>query len=172
MYSLEFKNDGISDSLTGVPSPALFLENAAREFASARRDLRPLSILSLRYLNLPQCPQPPQPYSSHVTEAERESIQLTELTNLTELTEFDLVALARSIQKVLRKGEFFTRISESGFWIAIRGDTKASEILSERIRSTFDQEKNQWRASTIECTPLITFDQWIESADRIHFDSE
>ena len=166
MYSLEFKNDGISDSLTGVPSPALFLENAAREFASARRDLRPLSILSLRYLHLPQCPQPPQPYSSHVTEAERESIQLTELT------EFDLVALARSIQKVLRKGEFFTRISESGFWIAIRGDTKASEILSERIRSTFDQEKNQWRASTIECTPLITFDQWIESADRIHFDSE
>ncbi len=166
MYSLEFKNDGISDSLTGVPSPALFLENAAREFASARRDLRPLSILSLRYLHLPQCPQPPQPYSSHVTEAERESIQLTELT------EFDVVALARTIQKVLRKGEFFTRISESGFWIAIRGDTKASEILSERIRSTFDQEKNQWRASTIECTPLITFDQWIESADRIHFDSE
>jgi GGDEF domain-containing protein len=151
MKSLEFKNDGLLDSLTGVAAPAIFLESAAREFASARRDQRPLSILSLR--------------SSHAPNA---------------LTEIDLVALARSIQKVIRKEEFFTRISESGFWIAVRGDAKAGQLLSQRIFDEFKQldefnqlhvhgDKNQWRASTIECTPLISFDEWIESADRIHF---
>jgi len=146
MKSLEFKNDGLLDSLTGVAAPAIFLESAAREFASARRDQRPLSILSLR--------------SSHAPNA---------------LTEIDLVALARSIQKVLRKEEFFTRISESGFWITVRGNGEAGQLLSQRIFDEFKQldeyrgKKNHWRSAIIECTPLISFEQWIESADIVHF---
>jgi len=147
MKSPEFKNDGIVDSLTGVAAPAIFLEGIAREFATARRDQRPLSILSLQSSQLLHAPNA--------------------LTNI-EL-EVELIALARRIKVVLRKGEFFTRISESGFWIAVRADSQASEILATRILSNYGSDKNYWRTSIIECTPKISFEQWIESADRIHF---
>ena len=147
MKSPEFKNDGIVDSLTGVAAPAIFLEGIAREVAIARRDQRPLSILSLQSSQLLHAPNA--------------------LTNI-EL-EVELIALARRIKVVLRKGEFFTRISESGFWIAVRADSQASEILATRILSIYGSDKNYWRTSIIECTPKISFEQWIESADRIHF---
>jgi len=153
MKSPEFKNDGIVDSLTGVAAPAIFLEGIAREFAIARRDQRPLSILSLQ--------------SSQSSQSSQLLHARNALTNI-EL-EVELIALARRIKVVLRKGEFFTRISESGFWIAVRADSQASEILATRILSIYGSDKNYWRTSIIECTPKISFEQWIESADRIHF---
>ena len=158
---MEFFNNGLHDSLTHAPAPAIFLEKLAREFSSARRDFRTLALLSLQAYDLPEI----------------------------SIGELEMVALARAIEKSLRSDEFYSRISESGFWIAIRGDKEDALALQRRVagnlrfqeittREITTQElaekgqKQKWLASVIECEPsveLTTLEDWIQSVDRIHF---
>ena len=149
------------DSLTHAPAPAIFLEKLAREFSSARRDFRTLALLSLQAYDLPEI----------------------------SIGELEMVALARAIEKSLRSDEFYSRISESGFWIAIRGDKEDALALQRRVAGNlrFQEittreittrelaekgQKQRWLASVIECEPsveLTTLEDWIQSVDRIHF---
>ncbi len=158
---MEFFNNGLHDSLTHAPAPAIFLEKLAREFSSARRDFRTLALLSLQAYDVPEI----------------------------SIGELEMVALARAIEKSLRSDEFYSRISESGFWIAIRGDKEDALALQRRVagnlrfqeittREITTQElaekgqKQRWLASVIECEPsveLTTLVDWIQSVDRIHF---
>ena len=158
---MEFFNNGLHDSLTHAPAPAIFLEKLAREFSSARRDFRTLALLSLQAYEVPEI----------------------------SIGELEMVALARAIEKSLRSDEFYSRISESGFWIAIRGDKEDALALQRRVagnlrfqeittREITTQElaekgqKQRWLASVIECEPsveLTTLEDWIQSVDRIHF---
>ena len=158
---MEFFNNGLHDSLTHAPAPAIFLEKLAREFSSARRDFRTLALLSLQAYDVPEI----------------------------SIGELEMVALARAIEKSLRSDEFYSRISESGFWIAIRGDKEDALALQRRVaanlrfqdittREITTQElaekgqKQRWLASVIECEPsveLTTLEDWIQSVDRIHF---
>ena len=43
---IEFRNDGLKDSLTKSPAPAIFLTALEREFSSAMRDKRAMTIIS------------------------------------------------------------------------------------------------------------------------------
>ncbi len=158
---MEFFNNGLHDSLTHAPAPAIFLEKLAREFSSARRDFRTLALLSLQAYDLPEI----------------------------SIGELEMVALARAIEKSLRSDEFYSRISESGFWIAIRGDKEDALALQRRVAGNlrFQEittqeittqelaekgQKQRWLASVIECEPsveLTTLEDWIQSVDRIHF---
>ncbi len=158
---MEFFNNGLHDSLTHAPAPAIFLEKLAREFSSSRRDFRTLALLSLQAYDVPEI----------------------------SIGELEMVALARAIEKSLRSDEFYSRISESGFWIAIRGDKEDALALQRRVagnlrfqeittREITTQElaekgqKQRWLASVIECEPsveLTTLEDWIQSVDRIHF---
>ena len=158
---MEFFNNGLHDSLTHAPAPAIFLEKLAREFSSARRDFRTLALLSLQAYDVPEI----------------------------SIGELEMVALARAIEKSLRSDEFYSRISESGFWIAIRGDKEDALALQRRVagnlrfqeittREITTQElaekgqKQRWLASVIECEPsveLTTLVDWIQSVDRIYF---
>ena len=158
---MEFFNNGLHYSLTHAPAPAIFLEKLAREFSSARRDFRTLALLSLQAYDVPEI----------------------------SIGELEMVALARAIEKSLRSDEFYSRISESGFWIAIRGDKEDALALQRRVagnlrfqeittREITTQElaekgqKQRWLASVIECEPsveLTTLEDWIQSVDRIHF---
>ena len=135
---IEFSNNGVIDSLTHAPAPAIFLQNLQREFASAQREARSISLISIQ--------------SSH-----HEVV-----------TDPQLTALARTIVRHLRSNEFFTRISETGYWIAVRGGAPAAGNLAMRI---IDNEEKKWRTSIIECTPSMTFDEWIHEADLQHFAS-
>ncbi len=158
---MEFFNNGLHDSLTHAPAPAIFLEKLAREFSSARRDFRTLALLSLQAYDVPEI----------------------------SIGELEMVALARAIEKSLRSDEFYSRISESGFWIAIRGDKEDALALQRRVAGNlrFQEittreittrelaekgQKQRWLASVIECEPsveLTTLEDWIQSVDRIHF---
>ncbi len=158
---MEFFNNGLHDSLTHAPAPAIFLEKLAREFSSARRDFRTLALLSLQAYDVPEI----------------------------SIGELEMVALARAIEKSLRSDEFYSRISESGFWIAIRGDKEDALALQRRVAGNlrFQEittqeittqelaekgQKQKWLASVIECEPsveLTTLEDWIQSVDRIHF---
>ena len=134
--AVEFGNNGVIDSLTHAPAPAIFLANLQREYSSAQREKRFISILSIA-------------------------------ANTHELiTDVQITALARTIVKHLRNEEFFSRISETGYWIAVRGGEDAAKNLASRI---IDDENKRWRASIIECTPFLTFDEWIGLVDRAHF---
>ena len=137
MGVLEFSNNGFIDSLTHAPAPAVFLSSLSREHAGASRDSRTLSILSIRP------------------------------TNSSTLTELQLISMARTIVSHLRSGEFFSRISEDGYWIAVRGDKSSASKLSERILG--QSLKGKWRTSIIECAPPISIDEWIALSDCAHF---
>ena len=137
IVTIEFSNNGVIDSLTHAPAPAIFLQNLRREFAGAQREKRALSIISIQS-------------SPHEI-----------------ITEPQLTALARTIVTHLRSDEFFSRISETGYWIAVRGGVASAGKLANRI---VGEENKRWRTSVIECTPSLTFDEWIELVDRTHFD--
>ena len=142
MSDLEFSNNGLIDSLTLAPAPAIFLENLSREYSNGIREARTLSMLSLRPL---------------------------EHKNITEL---QLQAMSKKIIQLLRHGEFFTRISEDGFWIAVRGDSNAANVLSQRIltvSSPGTPSEGYWGVRVIECVPLNTFEEWIGACDTTHF---
>lgn len=136
IVEIEFKNNGLIDSLTHAPAPAVFFENLRREFSSAKREGRNISLISLQSLTIET------------------------------VTEPQLTALARAIVRHLRSDEFFTRISESGFWICVKGDSIAAENLATRI---VDHVDSKWRGSIIECQPTTTIDEWIYEADLKHF---
>lgn len=142
VLTIEFHNNGVIDSLTHAPAPAIFLENVIREAASARRGRYSLTIVSLRGLSP---------------------------------TEAQLIHISRCIVRHLRSDEFFTRISETGFWIGIRGEEKDGLTLAQRILETVGIDlksyERVWSASAIEYRPEMSVDQWISSADEIHFAS-
>ena len=133
---IEFSNNGVIDSLTHAPAPAVFLKNLQREYASAQREKRIISIISIQS-------------SPHEI-----------------ITEPQLTALARTIVSHLRSDEFFSRISETGYWIAIRGGFAAAGNLAMRI---MDDENKKWRTSIIECTPSLSFDGFLKLVDESHF---
>ena len=164
MSHLEFSNNGVVDSLTHSPAPAIFLENVKREHSNALREMRPISILSIQARD-----------SANVTSAQ-------------------LIEMARLITKHMRSGEFYSRISESGFWISVRGSEAAAITLSQRIMgqrimgqglmsqgilsgretNTNTESESQyryWRTSVIECAPSQDLNSWIKSVDLAHFQS-
>jgi GGDEF domain-containing protein len=139
IVEIEFRNNGVIDSLTHAPAPAHFFDNLHREFSRANRETKNISLISLQSMNC-----------EHVTE-------------------FQLTALARAILRHLRSDEFFTRISESGFWIYVKGDSLAAEKLASRI---MQDEDSQWRCSIVECQPTTTIEEWIHAIDLQHFSAD
>ena len=140
LRDIEFASDGVSDSLTLTMSPAIFHENLKREIASAKRDGNDLSVLSIRLL--------PENYQS------------------IEAFEEALIAIAFTLRTKLRGGDFFARISDSGFWVLLRGDVSDKGALLERLDlASHDLE------SYIVARKYQDATQWIERIDQIHFPS-
>ena len=137
MSVLEFSNNGLIDSLTRTPAPAIFLSELSREFAGTRRNKQSLTILSLR-------------------SSDPESI-----------TEHQIIAMSKSIQASLRQGEFFSRISEDGYWIALRGDSTSAKNLLMRILA--DNAHTQWSTSVTESAQYQSFNELISAIDKAHF---
>ena len=159
---IEFRNNGVIDSLTHAPAPAIFLRNLEREFARAKRLAHPelsthsqteskwtdshISIISLRW-------EPPKIIES----ADCEYI------------EAQMVAMARSIVKLLRGDEFFSRISETGYWIFVHGNSASASRLSERILEQPQVNHAEWSSTAIEWSRGISLHTWIRHVDEIHF---
>lgn len=142
MKILEFSNNGSIDSLTHAPAPAVFHANLSQAHAAALREKRAISILSLKAL----------PSNS--------------------VTEVQLIETAKKIQQHLRHGEFFSRVSEDGYWIAVWGDSTAAHNLGKRILAeskSYSQNKDLWRARVIEFSDEGSLNEWIQACDLRHF---
>jgi len=139
LREIEFRSDGVSDSLTSSMSPALFHENLKREISTADREGRELTIVSV----------------------------LVDPENYLSAGEYQesLVALAFALEKNLRGGDFFARISDCGFWILLRTDEETAAAVVDRL----DLPRRDELTIKLAARKLSNYGEWIERIDQLHF---
>jgi len=156
---MEFSNDGIRDSLTDSIAPQIFLQSLARESALADRENRKLSVLVVRAEN-------------------RGMSESMELSAGREVLEYDLLLLNTIVKSQLRADEFYSRSIRDGFWILLRGDIAAAEIVASRIRSAAESEQIGFTPeSCLIFTPVERDNRrdlkdWVNRMDRTSFPNE
>jgi GGDEF domain-containing protein len=123
---IEFSNNGISDSLTGAPSPKFFLDNLTREISKAKRKPQSISIITIKLL-------PADVITGKKSKSNIES----------EVTEFekDLLAMSKTIKTNMRSSDFYSRLAENGFWLCIQGDLNESEKTVLRMGSKISESR-------------------------------
>lgn len=154
---IEFRNNGLIDSLTQTLAPELFQENLKRDIAISQREGSPLAIICL---NLVQLKSEEQVFGQYLP-----------------LLEESLIKWSFEIESKVRAGEYFTRISESGFWILIRGGQIAADIARERIVSSISDYLPQqilelgftFKSSCVSYQPGESFYNYIQRVDLAHF---
>ena len=139
LREIEFKSDGVTDSLTSSMAPALFHENLKREIATASRESRELTIVSA-VLNL----------ENYLSAGEYQE---------------SLIALAFALEKKLRGGDFFARISDCGFWILLRTDEATAAGVIDRL----DLPRREELTIRLAARKLSGYKEWIEQIDQLHF---
>ncbi len=129
--TLEFRNNGVIDSLTLTMAPALFYENLRRELANAQRQGFPISVVSLTLMD-----------DSGLSGAGRggDLDSLLVFHSEVSLIEEVLIRLAFELQQAIRSDEFFSRICESGFWWLVHGDFEVAAMAVDRIVNTLTPE--------------------------------
>ena len=139
LREIEFRSDGVSDSLTSSMSPALFHENLKREISTADREGRELTIVSV----------------------------LVDPENYLSAGEYQesLIALAFALEKNLRGGDFFARISDCGFWILLRTNEETAESVINRL----DLPRRDELTIKLAARKLSNYSEWIERIDQLHF---
>jgi GGDEF domain-containing protein len=137
--SVEFRNNGISDSLTGTMAPSTFHENLKREISNAERSKQKLTVLGISV--------------SPINFENRSSYETA------------LIEIAHELRLQLRGGEFFSRISDDGFWIFMRGDELDAEKFFLRLLLPYSEELKHCIVSNNHEQYL----DWIRRIDQVHF---
>jgi len=137
--AIEFENDGITDSLTGVMSPSLFHENLKREIARAGRQDHDLAVISISV----------QPRNFH-------SVSLLQK---------ELIRIADTLREQLRGGDFFTRISDLGFWALLRADESETDAVIHRLGLPNQKDLDIY----VLARKKDGYDEWIKRIDLVHF---
>jgi len=140
LREVEFASDGISDSLTLSMSPALFHDNLKREIASAKRESRELCVVSI-------------------------TLRQERFPSLAAFQEA-LIELAFGLRSGLRGGDFFARVSDSGFWILLRTAESNAVAVIERLQLAHQYHLNIYTVARSHSE----FQEWIERIDKLHFE--
>ena len=139
LREVEFRSDGLTDSLTQTMSPILFHEALKREIASAKRDERELAVLAL-------------------------SLRTEDFKTVPQFQEA-LIEIAFALRMGLRGGDFFARISDNGFWVLLRTE----ELNVGRIVKRLDLPHHDDLRSHIVARKYAEYAEWVEKIDHIHF---
>ena len=139
LRDIEFKSDGLVDSLTLSISPLLFHENLKREISIAGREERELTIVSIN-LN-------PSGFKS-----------------VAEIQE-SLIEIAHLLKRELRGGDFFARISDCGFWILLRTDQMSAELVLQRL----DLPRRENLTINFAARKFSDYSELIKRVDSLHF---
>ncbi|MEJ0014411.1 MAG: hypothetical protein WDN07_02285 [Actinomycetota bacterium] len=139
LREVEFRNNGVTDSLTETMAPTLFHEALKREIASAKRDQRDIAVLAISLK--------PQRFGS--------------------ISEFQeaLIEIAFALRMGLRGGDFFSRISDAGFWALVR----TSELHGETIINRLDLPHHDAIESYIVARKYDEYTEWIDRIDHLYF---
>ena len=139
LRDLEFKSDGLVDSLTLSISPYLFHENLKREISVASREVKELTIVSL-------------------------ALDVESFTSLAELQE-NLIEIAHHLRGALRGGDFFARVSDCGFWILLRSDQSGAELVMQRL----DLPRRENLTINFAARKFSDYSEWVKRVDQLHF---
>ncbi len=139
LRDVEFQSDGSADSLTASMAPALFHENLKREIATAAREGRELTVVALALAS--------SAFSSVVKFQEA------------------LIEIAFAIKSGLRGGDFFARISDSGFWMLLRTDEGGAAAVVDRL----DLPHHDNVTIHIVARKYAGYNAWIDEIDLLHF---
>ena len=156
---IEFSSDGVSDSLTDALAPARFHEYLTGELSMANRELRTITLISLR-ISMDSIRQEP------LDSGEKQK-PIREVESIHQ----NLKLLSTSIRRLLRGGDQIGRISEDGFWILIRGDISAAEIACERFMREVGEStwREMWRIRYCESEVGEDIRNLLRRMDQIHF---
>ena len=139
LRDLEFKSDGLVDSLTLSISPFLFHENLKREISVASREARELTIVSI-------------------------TLDSKGYESIAEIQE-NLIEIAHLLKRELRGGDFFARISDCGFWILLRTDQSGAELVMQRL----DLPRRENFTVNFAARKFSDYSEWIKRVDLLHF---
>ncbi len=139
LRDLEFKSDGLVDSLTLSISPFLFHENLKREISVASREARELTIVSI-------------------------TLDSKGYESIADIQE-NLIEIAHLLKRELRGGDFFARISDCGFWILLRTDQSGAELVMQRL----DLPRRENFTVNFAARKFSDYSEWIKRVDLLHF---
>lgn len=120
-------------------APSLFHENLKREIATAGREGRDLTVLSISLK--------PEKFDSAASAQE------------------ELIALAFVLRTKLRGGDFFARISDLGFWVLLRTGELDASVIADRLGFGSRQDLDIY----VIARKHDGYDEWIKRIDQIHF---
>ena len=142
---IEFANNGVVDSLTGVSAPNVFRLNLKQATSNADRNGEPLTILTVRI--------------------HEESLKIKSIDSA-KFIETSLISLAKVIKKNTRGGDFFSRISELGFWILLHGDKLSGVMAKKRLIQNSELEIQTQLYSRLNS---MSGEKWIKEIDSEYF---
>ena len=137
--TIEFENDGVTDSLTGVMAPSLFHENLKREISRAGRQDYDLAVISI-------------------------SVKPRNFQSVSLLQE-ELIKIADTLREQLRGGDFFTRISDLGFWVLLQVDESETDAVIHRLGLPNQKDRDIY----VLARKKDGYDEWIKRIDLVHF---
>jgi GGDEF domain-containing protein len=149
---IEFVNNGILDSLTGSPAQSVFLKQLKQAVSRANRSGQALCIVTLRLSN--------NFAKSNSSETSGKA--------------FDLIAISQILKGSIRGGDFYTRMSQLGFWVCLQGDLAEAEVAIKRFQDRLEDLKRDELKSGIACEiyerrESVSVASWIDEIDKSYF---
>lgn len=161
--SIEFQNNGVSDSLTGAPAPKLFFDNLAREISQSQRNSQSIAIVTIKLL----------PEVQDINKVRKLTSKPIDQRDL----EFEklLAQLSNNIKINMRGGDFYSRIAENGFWLCLQGDLEQATRTAQRFEKVISEKfsasnlRANLKFSSSEWKRDQDMNNWIAEIDRHYF---
>jgi len=144
---IEFANNGILDSLTGSPAQSVFLKQLRQAVSRADRSGEDVCILTLRL-------------SKDTSSANSDGVKGQAL---------DLIAIAQTLNRSIRGGDFYTRMSQLGFWICLKGDSVEAQAAVKRFRDGLNSIESEIAFEIFERSESVPLARWIDEIDKSYF---
>ena len=163
--SIEFQNNGVSDSLTGAPAPKIFFDNLAREISQSQRNSQSIAIVTIKLL----------PEVHDINKVKKITPKPIDQRDL----EFEklLAQLSNNIKINMRGGDFYSRIAENGFWLCLQGDLEQATRTAQRFEKVISEKfsvsnlRAHLKFSSSEWKRDQNMNNWIAEIDRHYFAS-
>jgi hypothetical protein len=159
---IEFANNGVIDSLTETMAPAAFFPALVREALIAKRSGAALMVISLK-LNIENLLL--QRFDPQSTERFSPNVAVSYI-------EQEVMRIARVLSESLRVGDLFTRFSDVGFLLVIRGSEWEFQLAEKRIAMNVNGARaaqSHWQLVTVLPDRDEELSHLVARIDRAHF---
>ena len=131
---IEFANNGIVDSLTGSPAPSIFRSELFRASARSHRGGGEICIITFRTFRTVRASNSESKQRSKKSDAQKKI-----LNSLDQIQTLKILEIAETLKNSIRGGDFFTRMSVSGFWLCFHGGKIEAMTAVARILENLNE---------------------------------